>query len=121
MAGEMPRKFKIGAIVFYRPKQRMLSTGVGRTQSQDSCRCRSQQPEYRIRHFSEDFELVRSRMSYRLASLSMAKMTTPRPYKVYERGTYATRAEARRAQQRLAASKPEHNFVIMDILGHVVS
>ena len=36
-------------------------------------------------------------------------------------GTSATRAEARRAQQRLAASEPERNFVIMDILGHVLS
>ena len=47
------------------------------------------------------------------------------PYKVYEgdelKGTSATRAEARLAQQRLAASEPERNFVIMDILGHVVS
>ena len=47
------------------------------------------------------------------------------PYKVYEgdelKGTYATRAEARRAQQRLAKSEPERNFVIRDLLGHVVS
>jgi hypothetical protein len=47
------------------------------------------------------------------------------PYKVYEgdelKGTYATRAEARRAQQRLAESEPERNFVIRDLLGDVVS
>ena len=47
------------------------------------------------------------------------------PYKVYEgdelNGTYATRAEARRAQQRLAESEPERNFVIRDLLGDVVS
>ena len=47
------------------------------------------------------------------------------PYKVYEgdelKGTYTTRAEARRAQQRLAKSEPERNFVIRDLLGDVVS
>src|ERR1700716_2627375 len=50
------------------------------------------------------------------------------PYKVYEgdelKGTYATRAEARRAQQRLesqaAGSEPERTFIIMDSLGRVV-
>ena len=47
------------------------------------------------------------------------------PYKVYEgdecKGTYPTRAEARRAQQRLAESEPQLNFFIRDILGDVVS
>ena len=42
------------------------------------------------------------------------------PYKVYEGGelkcTYATRAEARRAQQRLAESEPERHFIIRDVL-----
>jgi hypothetical protein len=46
------------------------------------------------------------------------------PYKVYEgkelKGTYATRAEARRAQQRLAEAEPQRNFVIMDIQERVV-
>jgi len=46
------------------------------------------------------------------------------PYKVYDgdecKGTFATRAEARRAQQRLAEAQPERNLVIMDNLGHVV-
>jgi hypothetical protein len=55
----------------------------------------------------------------------MVKDDDPRaPYKVYEgeelKGTYATRAEARRAQQRLAESEPQQNFVILDSLGHVV-
>lgn len=55
----MPHKFKIGEIVFYRPTQRMLSTSrgtytvTGRLPVPDG-----QQPEYRIRHFSEDFERV---------------------------------------------------------------
>ena len=39
---------------------------------------------------------------------------------VYEgeelKGTYATRAEARRAQQRLAESEPERHFIIRDVL-----
>jgi hypothetical protein len=46
------------------------------------------------------------------------------PYKVHEghecKGMYPTRAEARRAQQRLAEAEPERNFVIQDVLGHVV-
>jgi hypothetical protein len=47
------------------------------------------------------------------------------PYKVYQgdecKGTYATRAEARRAQQQLAEAESVGNFIIKDILGHVVS
>ena len=47
------------------------------------------------------------------------------PYKVYEgeeyKGTYPTRAEARRAQQRLAEAEPQRNFVIRDLQGDVVS
>jgi hypothetical protein len=46
------------------------------------------------------------------------------PYKVYEgeelKGTYATRAEARRAQQRLAEAEPQKNLVIKDVLERVV-
>ena len=46
------------------------------------------------------------------------------PYKVHEggelKGTYATRAEARRAQQRLAESELEHHFIIRDVLNRVV-
>ena len=50
------------------------------------------------------------------------------PYKVYEgdesKGTYPTRAEARRAQQRLESeatgSEPPCNFIIMDNLERVV-
>jgi hypothetical protein len=50
------------------------------------------------------------------------------PYKVYEgdelKGTYATRAEARRAQQRLenqaAGSMPQRSFIIKDNLERVV-
>ena len=47
------------------------------------------------------------------------------PYKVYEgdkvKGSYPTRAEARRAQQRLAEAEPQQNFIIRDVLGEVVS
>jgi hypothetical protein len=51
------------------------------------------------------------------------------PYKVYEgdelKGTYATRAEARRRQQQLESqqtvgSEPQRHFVIKDKLGRVV-
>src|SRR4051812_44998042 len=45
------------------------------------------------------------------------------PYKVYEgrelKGTYATRAEARRAQQQLAESEPDRHFIIRDLLNRV--
>jgi hypothetical protein len=59
MATEMPHKFKIGEIVFYRPKQRMLS---GSRETYTVTRLMpvpdGQQPEYRIRHFTEEFERV---------------------------------------------------------------
>jgi hypothetical protein len=55
----------------------------------------------------------------------MANDDDPRaPFKVYEgeecKGTYATRAAARRAQQRLMESEPQHNFTIRDVLERVV-
>jgi hypothetical protein len=55
----------------------------------------------------------------------MATDDDPRaPYKVYEgqerKGTYATRAEARRAQQRLVETEPERHFIIRDVLNRVV-
>ena len=55
----------------------------------------------------------------------MAKDDDPRaPYKVYEgdecKGTYPTRAEARRAQQRLESQAAGSHFIIMDVLGRVV-
>ena len=63
-------------------------------------------------------------------SLSMPQDDDPHaPYTVYEgdelKGTYATRAEARRAQQRLespqtAGSEPQRHFIIKDILGRIV-
>jgi hypothetical protein len=51
----MRHKFNIGAIVYYRPKGRMLGTYtvIGRIPAGSD-----QQPEYRIKHFSEDFERV---------------------------------------------------------------
>jgi hypothetical protein len=55
----MRHKFNIGAIVYYRPKGRMLETArgtytvIGRMPAGSD-----QQPEYRIKHFSEDFERV---------------------------------------------------------------
>ena len=46
------------------------------------------------------------------------------PYKVYEgeecKGIYPARAEARRAQQRLAEAEPQRNFFIRDVLDRVV-
>jgi hypothetical protein len=55
----MPHKFKIGDVVNYRPRDRVLSTVrgtyivTGLKPALDD-----QQPKYRIRHFSEDFERV---------------------------------------------------------------
>ena len=60
----------------------------------------------------------------------MATNDDPRAaYKVYEgaelKDTYATRAQARRAQQRLESqaegSKPPPDFLIKDVLDEVVS
>jgi hypothetical protein len=59
MVGEMPRKFKIGDVVNYRPRDRVLSTVrgtyivAGLMPALDG-----RQPEYRIRHPGEDFERV---------------------------------------------------------------
>jgi hypothetical protein len=58
----------------------------------------------------------------------MAQDDDPRaPYKVYEgdklKGTYATRAEARRRQlesQQAAGPEPERHFIIRDNLDRVV-
>jgi len=63
-------------------------------------------------------------------SLNMAVNDDPRaPYKVFEgqevKGTYTTRAEARRRQQQLESqaeeSEPPHRFIIKDNLDQVVS
>ena len=55
----MPQKFKIGDIVNYHPKNRMLSTARGAyTVTGHIPALDGQQPEYRIRHFSEEFERV---------------------------------------------------------------
>ena len=86
-----------------------------------------QEPEYRIRHVSEEFERVAFENELS-AGESEHGQRCRAPYKVYEgdelKGTYATRAEARRAQQRLesqaAGSEPQRNFIIRDVLGHVV-
>ena len=53
----MLHKFKIGDIVNYRPKDRMLSTARGTyTVAGLMPAMEGKQPEYRIKHFSEDFE-----------------------------------------------------------------
>jgi predicted metallopeptidase len=55
----MPHKFKIGTIVNYYPKDRMLSTARGTyTITKLMPAIAGQQPEYRIKHFSEEFERV---------------------------------------------------------------
>jgi len=62
-------------------------------------------------------------------SVSMAQDDPHAPYTVYEadelKGTYATRAEARRRQQQLESlqtvgSEPQRNFIIKDVHGRVV-
>ena len=55
----MPHKFKIGAIVYYRPKDRMLNTARGTyTVAGLMPAIEDKPPEYRIKHFSEEFERV---------------------------------------------------------------
>ena len=55
----MPHKFKIGQTVYYHPKDRMLSTARGTyTVTGLMPALEGQQREYRIRHFSEEFERV---------------------------------------------------------------
>jgi hypothetical protein len=54
----MPHKFKIGDIVHYRPKDRMLNTARGTyTVTWLMPALEGQQPEYRIKHFSLDDNL----------------------------------------------------------------
>jgi hypothetical protein len=55
-AGEMRHKFKIGTVVNYHPKDRMLSTARGTYTVTGVMPASDGQPEYRIKHFSEDFE-----------------------------------------------------------------
>ena len=68
-------------------------------------------------------ELLPPRGTDRRVTIMVRVDDDPRaPYKVYEgdelKGTYATRAEARRAQQRLesqsACPTPQRNFIIRD-------
>jgi hypothetical protein len=55
----MPHKFKIGDIVDYRPRDRVLNTARGTyTVTGFMPTGGDHQPEYRIKHFSEDFERV---------------------------------------------------------------
>jgi hypothetical protein len=59
MAPEMSHKFKIGQIVFYRPRQRKLSASRGTYTVIGLMPVPTgQEPEYRIRHFTEEFERV---------------------------------------------------------------
>jgi hypothetical protein len=53
----MTHKFKTVAVVYYRPKDRMLNTARG-TYTITWLIPGLEQPQYRIKHFSEDFERV---------------------------------------------------------------
>ena len=55
----MLHKFKIGTVVNYRPKDRMLSTARGTyTITGLMPAIEDKPPEYRIKHFDEEFERV---------------------------------------------------------------
>ena len=57
--GKMPHTFKVGDIVLYRPTDRMRSAARGTyTITALMPALDGQQPEYRIKHFNEDFERV---------------------------------------------------------------
>ena len=119
----MLHKFKIGQTVNYHPKDRMLSTARGTyTVTGLMPALEGQQREYRIRHFSEEFERVRVRERTFRGALAWPKMMTQGDEL---KGTYATRAEARRRQQQLegqqaAGSGPVRHFIIKDNLDRVV-
>src|SRR3979409_1242232 len=101
-----------------------LTRLAARTPLHGSCRrWRASSPNIESNTSAKISSAWRWRMSCRLASPNMASEDHPRaPYKVYEgdelKGTYATRAEARRAQQRLesqaAGLAPQRNFIIRD-------
>ena len=111
----MPHKFKIGDIVRYRPADRRHREADG-VYIVTSRVPGDGPPQYRIKHPSEKFGESRWRASCQLASPSMASDDPRAPYKVYEgvevKGSYPTRAEARRAQQRFAEAEPQQNFII---------
>jgi len=81
-----------------------------------------QQPEYGSSISAKTSSASRWKTSCRRVILNMVNDDDdPRArYKVYEGEEYATRAEARRAQQRLAESEPERHFIIRDVLDRVV-
>ena len=55
----MTHKFNIGAVIYYYPKDRMLNTARGTyTITGLMPGLEGQQPQYRIKHFSEDFDRV---------------------------------------------------------------
>jgi hypothetical protein len=54
----MPHRFKIGDIVSYRPQDRHVSAARGTYTVTGLKASDGEQPEYHIRHFSEDFERV---------------------------------------------------------------
>ena len=57
--GKMPHTFNVGDIVVYRPTDRMRSAARGTYAVTGLMpELDSQQPEYRIKHFNEDFERV---------------------------------------------------------------
>jgi hypothetical protein len=59
MANEMSHKFNVGDVVYYRPKERMLRTARGTyTVTGLMPAIEDRPPEYRIKHFSEEFERV---------------------------------------------------------------
>ena len=125
VGNEMPHKFKIGDIVNVPPRGSQAPRGRWRVHSNVPgawrWTSRSIGSSIQARSSSES----RWRASCQLVSPSMANDDPRAPYKVYEgdevKGSYPTRAEARRAQQRLAEAEPQQNFIIRDVLGDVVS
>ena len=121
----MRYKFNIGAIVYYRPKGRMLDTARG-TYTVTCLPAATSSLSIESSISAKTSSASRWKTSCRRVILNMVSDDDdPRaPYKVYEggelKGTYATRAEARRAQQRLAESEPDRHFIIKGLLDRVV-
>jgi hypothetical protein len=119
----MPHKFKIGGIVKYRSADRRHREADG-VYVVTSRVPGDGPPQYRIKHQARSSSASRWRTSCQLVSPSMANDDPHAPYKVYEgeecKGIYPTRAEAQRAQRRLAEAEPQRNFFIRDVLDRVV-
>ena len=110
---------KIGAVVYYHPKDRMLNTARGTcTITGLMPELEGQQPEYRIKTSVKNSSALRSRTSCRLVTPNMIKDDDPRGTK----GAPTQRALRRVERNSDLKAKPPvqsrnvTNFIIRDVL-----